>query len=104
MVRLLIMPKPDGYYRQSLQPAVVTSGWDTINLSIKGNILTNSLRNLLISFSTKYYNLYYQFSMHKDASVGPSLILNLFKLAPIKPRVIYKNSAYCTFPSRTLLY
>lgn len=103
-VRPLIMPKPDGYYRQPLQPTVATSDWDTIDLSIKGNIPTNSSRNLSISFSTECYDLYHQFSMHKDVSVGPSLKPNLLKLAPIEPRVIYKNLAYRTFPSRTLLH
>ncbi|XTI87441.1 hypothetical protein V2W45_1236817 [Cenococcum geophilum] len=103
-VRPLIMPKSGGYHRQPPQPAVATSGWDTINLSIGGNVLTNSSRNLLISFSTECYDLHHQFSMHKDASVGPSLTPNLLKLAPIKPRVIYENSAYRIFPSRTLLH
>ena len=103
-VRPLIMPKPDGYHRQPPQPAVATSGSDTIDSSIEGNVPTNSSRNLSISFLTECYDLHHQFSMHKDASVRPSLTLNLLKLAPIEPRVIYENSAYRTFPSRTLLH
>jgi hypothetical protein len=103
-VRSLTMPKPDGYHRQPPQPAVATSGWDTIDSSIEGNVPTNSSHNLSISFSTECYDLYHQFSMHKDTSVGPSLTPNLLKLAPIEPRVIYKSSAYRKFPSRTLLH
>ena len=103
-VRPLTMPKPDGYHRQPPQPAVATSGWDTIDSSIEGNVPTNSSRNLSISFSTECYDLHHQFSMHKDARVGPSLTPNLLKLAPIEPRVIYENLAYRTFPSRTLLH
>ena len=100
----LTTPKPDGYYRQPPQPAVATSGWDTIDSNIEGNIPTNNSHNLSISLSTECYDLHHQFSMHKDASVGPSLAPNLLKLAPIEPRVIYENSAYRTFPSRTLLH
>ena len=99
----LTTPKLDGYHRQPPQPAVA-SGWDTIDSSIEGNVPTNSSHNLSISFSTECYDLHHQFSMHKDASVGPSLTPNLLKPAPIEPRVVYESSAYRTFPSRTLLH